>query len=93
MLEEGNWTFRSRLGRRHRFGPMNCRVNCGRNCSFRLRITSVKRKAPSIQCGVAYRSSHLAGAQSELIVLGPRGSFALPQTVPRTPESPSHFTG
>jgi len=30
---------------------------------------------------VAYWSSHLAGAQSELIVPGPHGSFALPQTV------------
>jgi hypothetical protein len=30
---------------------------------------------------VAYRSSHLTGAQSELIVPGPHGSYALPQTV------------
>jgi hypothetical protein len=30
---------------------------------------------------VAYWSSHLTGAQSELIVPGPHGSFALPQTV------------
>ena len=30
---------------------------------------------------VAYWSSHLAGAKSELIVPGPHGSFALPQTV------------
>src|SRR5271165_5114663 len=30
---------------------------------------------------VAYWSSHLAGAQSEIIVPGPHGSFALPQTV------------
>ena len=30
---------------------------------------------------VAYWSSHLAGAQSELIVPGPHGSFALPQTI------------
>jgi hypothetical protein len=30
---------------------------------------------------VAYWSSHLAGAQSELIVPGSHGSFALPQTV------------
>jgi hypothetical protein len=30
---------------------------------------------------VPYWSSHLAGAQSELIVPGPHGSFALPQTV------------
>jgi hypothetical protein len=30
---------------------------------------------------VAYWSSHLIGAQSELIVPGPHGSFALPQTV------------
>ena len=30
---------------------------------------------------VAYWSSHLAGAQSELIVPGPHGSYALPQTV------------
>ena len=30
---------------------------------------------------VAYWSSHLAGAQSELIVPGPHSSFALPQTV------------
>jgi hypothetical protein len=30
---------------------------------------------------VAYWSSHLVGAQSELIVPGPHGSFALPQTV------------
>jgi hypothetical protein len=29
---------------------------------------------------VPYWSSHLAGAQSELIVPGPHGSFALPQT-------------
>ena len=30
---------------------------------------------------VAYWSSHLTGAQSELIVPGPHGSYALPQTV------------
>jgi hypothetical protein len=30
---------------------------------------------------VAYWSSHIAGAQSELIVPGPHGSFALPQTI------------
>jgi hypothetical protein len=30
---------------------------------------------------VAYWSSHLTGAKSELIVPGPHGSFALPQTV------------
>lgn len=30
---------------------------------------------------VPYWSSHLAGAQSELIVPGPHGSFALPQTI------------
>jgi pimeloyl-ACP methyl ester carboxylesterase len=30
---------------------------------------------------VAYWSSHLTGSQSELIVPGPHGSFALPQTV------------
>ncbi len=30
---------------------------------------------------VAYSSSHIAGAQSELIVPGPHGSFALPQTI------------
>jgi hypothetical protein len=30
---------------------------------------------------VAYWSSHLNGAQSELIVPGPHGSFALPQTI------------
>jgi hypothetical protein len=30
---------------------------------------------------VAYWSSHLDGAQSELIVPGPHGSFALPQTI------------
>ena len=30
---------------------------------------------------VAYWSSHLTGAQSELIVPGPHGSFALPQTI------------
>jgi hypothetical protein len=30
---------------------------------------------------VAYWSSHLAGAQSELIVPGPHGLFALPQTI------------
>lgn len=30
---------------------------------------------------VAYWSSHLAGAKSEVIVPGPHGSFALPQTV------------
>jgi pimeloyl-ACP methyl ester carboxylesterase len=30
---------------------------------------------------VAYWSSHLAGAQSELIVPGPHGSYALPQTI------------
>src|SRR6202022_3656603 len=30
---------------------------------------------------VAYWSSHLTGAQSELVVPGPHGSFALPQTV------------
>jgi hypothetical protein len=30
---------------------------------------------------VAYWSSHLAGAKSELIVPGPHGSFALPETV------------
>jgi hypothetical protein len=30
---------------------------------------------------VAYWSSHLMGAKSELIVLGPHGSYALPQTV------------
>jgi pimeloyl-ACP methyl ester carboxylesterase len=30
---------------------------------------------------VAYWSSHMAGAKSELIVPGPHGSFALPQTV------------
>ena len=30
---------------------------------------------------VAYWSSHLAGAQSELVVPGPHGSFALPQTI------------
>src|SRR2546430_16443244 len=30
---------------------------------------------------VAYWSSHLSGAQSELIVPGPHGSFALPQTI------------
>jgi pimeloyl-ACP methyl ester carboxylesterase len=30
---------------------------------------------------VAYWSSHIAGAKSELIVPGPHGSFALPQTV------------
>jgi hypothetical protein len=30
---------------------------------------------------VPYWSSHLAGAQSELIVPGPHGSYALPQTV------------
>jgi pimeloyl-ACP methyl ester carboxylesterase len=30
---------------------------------------------------VAYWSSHLMGAQSELVVPGPHGSFALPQTV------------
>jgi hypothetical protein len=37
---------------------------------------------PNSSDGVAaYWSSHLAGAQSELIVPGPHGSFALPQTV------------
>jgi hypothetical protein len=30
---------------------------------------------------VPYWSSHLAGAQSELIVPGPHGSYALPQTI------------
>jgi hypothetical protein len=30
---------------------------------------------------VAHWSSHFAGAQSELIVRGPHGSFALPQTI------------
>jgi hypothetical protein len=30
---------------------------------------------------VAYWSSHLTGAQSELVVPGPHGSYALPQTV------------
>jgi hypothetical protein len=30
---------------------------------------------------VPYWSSHLAGAQSELIVPGPHGSFELPQTI------------
>jgi hypothetical protein len=30
---------------------------------------------------VPYWSSHLAGAQSELIVPGPHGSLALPQTI------------
>src|SRR5258707_4689534 len=30
---------------------------------------------------VAYWSSHLTGAKSELIVPGPHGSYALPQTV------------
>ena len=30
---------------------------------------------------VAYWSSHIAGAKSELIVPGPHGSFALPQTI------------
>src|SRR6185436_7699641 len=30
---------------------------------------------------VAYWSSHLAGAQSELIVPGPHGSFELPETI------------
>jgi hypothetical protein len=33
------------------------------------------------RCVVAYWSSHLADAKSELIVPGPHGSFALPQTV------------
>ena len=47
MLEEGIGHLGSRLNRRHRFGPMNCRVNRGRYWSFCPRFTSVKRQAPN----------------------------------------------